>query len=260
MPAHRKPTHRPKVLAAALGTALACSGVAFAVQGSQESVSTADPVTVTSAPSSPTSSAVDENTEARSPRPSRSAGDGRAGPAEGRGDKAAKAGRDAPTETPTPEDEVELPVKTPPTSAPAAETTPTDEKTVEPTPEPSRDTTSTGSGIVGETNSARMNAGQPALSVSSCLADMAQRHAERIAAAQRLFHQDLNAVASACGMSIAGENVAMNYTGSSAMVDQWMNSSGHRENLLDGRFSLIGVGVAQARDGAWYGVQVFGDR
>ena len=29
MPAHRKPTHRPKIVAAALGTALACSGVAF---------------------------------------------------------------------------------------------------------------------------------------------------------------------------------------------------------------------------------------
>jgi uncharacterized protein YkwD len=257
VPAHRKPTHRPKVLAAALGTALACSGVAFAVQGSRESVRSADPVTVTSAPSSPTSSsAVDENSEVRSPRPSRSAGDGRAGPVAGRGDKAAKARTDAPTETPTPADEVELPVETPPPSEQAAETT----RTADPTQEPTPETRSTGSGILGETNSARMNAGRPALSVSSCLADLAQRHAERIAAAQRLFHQDLNAVASACGMSIAGENVAMNYTGASAMVDQWMDSSGHRENLLDGRFSLIGVGVAQARDGAWYGVQVFGDR
>jgi uncharacterized protein YkwD len=60
-------------------------------------------------------------------------------------------------------------------------------------------------------------------------------------------------------MSTAGENVAMNYNGPSAMVNQWLESPGHRANLLSNRFSLIGVGVAQASDGSWYGVQVFGD-
>jgi uncharacterized protein YkwD len=42
------------------------------------------------------------------------------------------------------------------------------------------------------------------------------------------------------------------------MVGQWLDSPGHRANLLSSRYSLIGVGAAQARDGSWYGVQVFG--
>jgi uncharacterized protein YkwD len=117
-----------------------------------------------------------------------------------------------------------------------------------------------GGGILGGTNAARADAGLPALSADPCLARMAERHAQRLAAAGRLYHQDLGAVMSSCGVSTAGENVAMNYTGSSDMVDQWLKSPGHRANLLSSRFSLIGVGVAQARDGAWYGVQVFGDR
>jgi uncharacterized protein YkwD len=50
----------------------------------------------------------------------------------------------------------------------------------------------------------------------------------------------------------------MNYSGPSDMVRQWLNSSGHRANLLSSRYSLIGIGAAQARDGSWYGVQVFG--
>ena len=40
-------------------------------------------------------------------------------------------------------------------------------------------------------------------------------------------------------------------------VDAWMASPGHRRNMLDGRLSEIGVGVAR-RGRRFYAVQVFG--
>ena len=40
----------------------------------------------------------------------------------------------------------------------------------------------------------------------------------------------------------AGENIAMGYRTPQAVVDGWMNSEGHRKNILDASFTQIGVG------------------
>ena len=40
----------------------------------------------------------------------------------------------------------------------------------------------------------------------------------------------------------AGENIAMGYTTPSAVVNSWMNSTGHRANILNANFTQIGVG------------------
>lgn len=40
----------------------------------------------------------------------------------------------------------------------------------------------------------------------------------------------------------AGENIARGYTSPRAVVDGWMNSSGHRANILNESFTQIGVG------------------
>lgn len=40
----------------------------------------------------------------------------------------------------------------------------------------------------------------------------------------------------------AGENIAMGYRTPQAVVDGWMNSKGHRENILNSSFTEIGVG------------------
>lgn len=40
----------------------------------------------------------------------------------------------------------------------------------------------------------------------------------------------------------AGENIAMGYRTPQAVVDGWMNSSGHRANILNSSFKQIGVG------------------
>ena len=40
----------------------------------------------------------------------------------------------------------------------------------------------------------------------------------------------------------AGENIAMGYPTPQSVVDGWMNSEGHRKNILNPAFTVIGVG------------------
>ncbi|MEE6260908.1 CAP domain-containing protein [Plantactinospora sonchi] len=55
-----------------------------------------------------------------------------------------------------------------------------------------------------------------------------------------------------------GENVAMGYPNAAAVMDGWMNSSGHRANILNCAARAMGVGVATGADGRLYWTQVFG--
>lgn len=58
-----------------------------------------------------------------------------------------------------------------------------------------------------------------------------------------------------------GENIFTASWGASGaeIVNAWMNSSGHRANIL-GDFELLGVGVYQLPDGSVYSTQVFGTK
>jgi uncharacterized protein YkwD len=56
------------------------------------------------------------------------------------------------------------------------------------------------------------------------------------------------------------ENVALGYPSAEAVVQGWMESPGHRENILNGEVVETGVGVMRSRDGALYYCQVFGRR
>ena len=40
----------------------------------------------------------------------------------------------------------------------------------------------------------------------------------------------------------AGENIAMGYSTPEAVINAWMNSSGHRANILNANYTTIGVG------------------
>ncbi|MBQ7378880.1 MAG: SafA/ExsA family spore coat assembly protein [Clostridia bacterium] len=48
----------------------------------------------------------------------------------------------------------------------------------------------------------------------------------------------------------AGENIAKGYTTPQAVVNGWMNSSGHRANILNASFTHIGVGYV--KDGNYW--------
>lgn len=56
--------------------------------------------------------------------------------------------------------------------------------------------------------------------------------------------------------SYTGENIAMGYPTPEAVMNGWMNSDGHRKNILNGDFTKIGIGVCSS-GGAMYWVQLF---
>lgn len=54
----------------------------------------------------------------------------------------------------------------------------------------------------------------------------------------------------------AGENIAQGQRNSDAVHEAWMNSSGHRANILNGGYGRIGVGLAEC-GGRMFWTQVF---
>jgi uncharacterized YkwD family protein len=55
----------------------------------------------------------------------------------------------------------------------------------------------------------------------------------------------------------AGENIAMGQPTAASVMNAWMNSPGHKANILSKDFTEIGVGVAKAQDGTIYWTQQF---
>lgn len=55
----------------------------------------------------------------------------------------------------------------------------------------------------------------------------------------------------------AGENIAYGQRTPQEVMNAWMNSSGHRANILSSSYTQIGVGVAKASNGTLYWTQMF---
>jgi len=55
----------------------------------------------------------------------------------------------------------------------------------------------------------------------------------------------------------AGENIAWGQTSPEKVMEAWMNSGGHRANILNAKFTKIGVGHLQNAAGTNYWVQLF---
>lgn len=54
-----------------------------------------------------------------------------------------------------------------------------------------------------------------------------------------------------------GENIAMGYRSPQQVMTTWMNSQGHRQNILNSRYNSIGIGCLY-QNGRYYWVQCFG--
>jgi len=57
--------------------------------------------------------------------------------------------------------------------------------------------------------------------------------------------------------SAAGENIAYGQTTPKEVVNGWMNSPGHRANILSATYNEIGVGLATDKNGRKYWTQMF---
>lgn len=131
--------------------------------------------------------------------------------------------------------------------------------------------------ILEHANEGRMEKGYPALDENSRAADAAREHAEDMAENDYFSHtaQDGETAEQRYGFCRGGENIAQTWANtrvetadgttvhtSSADVAEglhfmWMNSAGHRENILHDEWSSAGAGVAITDDGTVYAVMGF---
>ncbi|CAN1212090.1 SCP domain-containing protein [Tumidithrix helvetica PCC 7403] len=117
------------------------------------------------------------------------------------------------------------------------------------------------------TNLERQKVGLAPLKLSSQLRKAAKKHALDMAINNYFSHTGLNGSsmvsrvkATGYTYSAVGENIAAGRPTPSATIQQWMNSSGHRANILNPKFNEIGFGYANVPDSRYqhYWVQVFG--
>jgi uncharacterized protein YkwD len=121
--------------------------------------------------------------------------------------------------------------------------------------------------VVDLTNVERTRGGLAALASNARLMQAAQLHAEQMAQAGRLDHllpnapyprpEDRLAAASYRWQAYA-ENVAMGQRTAAEVVNGWMQSSGHRANIMNPTYTEMGAGYARDSNGRSYWVQVFG--
>lgn len=57
-----------------------------------------------------------------------------------------------------------------------------------------------------------------------------------------------------------GENIARNYHSPEEVVKAWMNSEGHRANILKANYTQLGVGITEDQDGNLYWVHMFASK
>lgn len=117
------------------------------------------------------------------------------------------------------------------------------------------------------TNAERQRAGLPPLRFSAQLGRAAQSHAADMVARRFFSHTGSNgsstverATAVGYRYSFLGENIAAGAATPEDTIRQWMQSPGHRRNILDANFTEIGFGYmsASADRYRYYWVQVFG--
>jgi hypothetical protein len=94
------------------------------------------------------------------------------------------------------------------------------------------------------------------LTLNASLSQVAANWANQLAANGTLSHNPSYSSQIPGGWTKAAENVAQGYSSGAAVHDGWMNSAGHRANIL-GDFTDIGIAHISGGGTTW-SVQVFG--
>lgn len=118
--------------------------------------------------------------------------------------------------------------------------------------------------VVELVNIERQKAGLSALTLDTSISNVARKKSQDMANNNYFAHQSPT-YGSAGDMlkqfgikwSAWGENIASGQRTPEAVVTAWMNSEGHRANILSSNFSKIGVGYAVNSNGTPYWTQMF---
>src|ERR1700684_4487373 len=141
--------------------------------------------------------------------------------------------------------------------------------TAPPSPEKVSGLTEQETEILGLVNQQRARGGLPPLKFSPRLAVIARGHSYDMAMRRYLAHNSPDGVAPAdrisgvgIGYRAVGENIYMDDNADGADVPQramtgWLKSPEHLANIVSGKFTETGVGIAHSADGSAYVTQDF---
>jgi uncharacterized protein YkwD len=149
-----------------------------------------------------------------------------------------------------------------PTETSAAPQPTTSEAAPPPSTKPvARVASSTAEQVISLVNDERTQAGCKPLTEESHLTKAAQDYSDDMSARNFFAHTNPEGVTFDQRIKNAGyskpgaENIAKGQTSASQVMTAWMNSEGHRANILNCSLTKIGVGVTTK---GWYWVQDFG--
>ncbi|MGW4274804.1 CAP domain-containing protein, partial [Streptomyces seoulensis] len=184
---------------------------------------------------------------------------------------AASAGRSAATAPATPAQ----PPTAGPTTAPAGGASPGGSAAARPAPKIPRQRTqppATASAtaesaaeaqVLSLVNQERARAGCGPVAANGALTSLAEDFSRAMADQDFFDHTDPGGAtpwdrAARLGITgLGGENIARGQADAAAVMDAWMDSPGHRANILDCDFTTLGVGVHFGPGGPWW-TQDFG--
>lgn len=165
----------------------------------------------------------------------------------------------APSQTAAPK-----PVQAAPKPSPRA-TTARATSTPKPSPKPVTASSGVAAQVLTLVNAERAKAGCGALATSSALQRAAQGHSADMAANDYFSHTSQDGRTFADRIRAAGytggaiaENIAAGQATATAVMTSWMNSPGHRANILNCAYRYLGVGYAKGGTYGTYWTQDFG--
>jgi uncharacterized protein YkwD len=111
--------------------------------------------------------------------------------------------------------------------------------------------------VLALVNAERAAAGCGALSGDAALASVARAHSADMRDRGFFDHVNLDGLdpfdrAAQAGLSARAENIAYGQPDAAAVMDAWMNSPGHRANILDCGLTRLGIGMADGSGGPWW--------
>ncbi|MFC5953703.1 CAP domain-containing protein [Streptomyces pratens] len=205
-----------------------------------------------------------DSDRAASPKPSPSESESES---ESTDEKATKTPEEkAPAEAETAEEE---PSTTPgeevseKTTAPERKTAPQPEKKAPSSPVTVSEEAAAGAQVLQLVNQERAKVGCSPVAANSSLTDLATAFSKDMAGRGFFDHTDPDGDtpwdrASTAGISdLGGENIARGQATAATVMEAWMNSPGHKANILNCDFKTLGVGVHFGSGGPWW-TQNFG--
>lgn len=106
-------------------------------------------------------------------------------------------------------------------------------------------------------NKERSKKGHKSLILDENLCKYAQNHAEYMAQKNKLVHASMSKLMEVNNDSLVAENIAWGQETEEQVMKTWMNSYGHKSNILGSKYKKIGIGIKKDKNNRNYWCVVF---